>query len=221
MFYQAIFIGISLALTGCGVVNVYDVDTKFSNVVRAAPVANAKKTIYMRVRDVTGHASELATYLSNDLKHEGYTVVADPSLATFKLMVNIIKFGNGTEEDQITFIQAIDPKVAADLSKEKYSVKTVRHEKRMSKHYHHRVSNKDVFGNEEIVVERVSMPAFADRVAIVDVEILNPDSKSLRSRIMAGVNLRGGFLISTHPETEHQAWTRLIQRLSIAIASLF
>ncbi|MBH1989755.1 MAG: hypothetical protein I8H80_01085 [Alphaproteobacteria bacterium] len=161
----------ALFLTGCGDVQVYDVDTKFSNVIRVEPVSKGRRSVFLRIKDVTGHASELATSLEQHLKTKGYSVVADPGIATYKLMVTIIKFGDDTSNGQI--------------------------------------------------VEESSIRSFADRVGIAEVEITNLSGRSIKTRLMVGVNMRGGLFKAPTPQVEQFAWTRLIHRLSQAVSRMF
>ncbi len=194
-------------LTGCGEVQVYDVDTKFSNVVQVEPVSKARRSVFLSIKDVTGYASELATSIDQQLKIEGYTVVADPDTATYKLMVSVIKFGCGTSDDEITYMQAINPSKSAELAIEKNRVKRTRR-------------SANVYENDE-VVEESFIRSFADRVGIADVEIIKQSGKSLKTRLMVGVNMRGGLFKAAKPEVERFGWTRLIQRLSSAISGMF
>jgi hypothetical protein len=217
----------SLFVTGCGEVQVYDVDTRFSNVIQVEPVSKGRRSVFLRIKDVTGYASELATSIEQQLKTEGYTVVADPDAATYKLMVNVIKFGGGTSDDEITYMQAINPSKAAELAIEKNRVKTIRRNTNVydkknqgcfNSPYGQR--NNDVYANDE-VIEESSIRYFADRVGIADVEIIKQGGKSLKTRLMVGVNMRGGLFKSAKPEVERFGWTRLIQRLSQAVSSMF
>jgi hypothetical protein len=216
----------SLFLTGCGEVQVYDVDTKFSNVIQVEPVSKGRRSVFLRIKDVTGHASELATSIEQQLKTEGYTVVADPGIATYKLMVNVIKFGGGSSNDEITFMQAINPSKAAELAIEKNKIKTIRrntnvYDKRNPGYFDFPYGQRknDTYVDDEIV-EESSIRSFADRVGIADVEIIGL-SKNLKTRLMVGVNLRGGLFKSAKPEVDRLGWTRLIQRLSQAVSSMF
>lgn len=217
----------SLFVTGCGEVQVYDVDTRFSNVVQVEPVSKGRRSVFLRIKDVTGYASELATSIEQQLKTEGYTVVADPDAATYKLMVSVIKFGCGTSDDEITYMQAINPSKAAELAIEKNRVKTIRRNTNVydtkntgyfSSPYGQR--NNDVYATDE-VVEESAIRSFADRVGIADVEIIKHGGKSLKTRLMVGVNMRGGLFKAPKPEIERFGWTRLIQRLSQAVSSMF
>jgi hypothetical protein len=217
----------SLFVTGCGEVQVYDVDTRFSNVVQVEPVSKGRRSVFLRIKDVTGYASELATSIEQQLKTEGYTVVADPDAATYKLMVSVIKFGYGTSDDEITYMQAINPSKAAELAIEKNRVKTIRRNTNVydtkntgyfSSPYGQR--NNDVYATDE-VVEESAIRSFADRVGIADVEIIKHGGKSLKTRLMVGVNMRGGLFKAPKPEIERFGWTRLIQRLSQAVSSMF
>ena len=217
----------ALFVTGCGEVQVYDVDTKFSNVIQVEPVSKGRRSVFLRIKDVTGYASELATSIEQQLKTEGYTVVADPDTATYKLMVNVIKFGGGTSDDEITYMQAINPSKAAELAIEKNRVKTIRrntnvYDKRNPGYFNspYGQRNNDVYANDE-VIEESSIRYFADRVGIADVEIIKHGGKSLKTRLMVGVNMRGGLFKSAKPEVERFGWTRLIQRLSQAVPSMF
>lgn len=223
----ALFLGVFL-LTGCGEMRVYDVDTKFSQAIQVEPVSNYRKTVFLRIKDVTGYASELATSIEKQLKGEGYTIVTDPGAATFKLMVNVIKFGSGVSDDQITFMQAINPDKAAEMAIEQNKVKTIRrstnvYEKEKPNRFFRSPFDKrkkDVYADDEIV-EVNTIRYFADRTAIADVEILSTSGRTLKTRLMVGVNIRGGFMVAPTVEVDHFGWTRLIQRLSIAIGSMF
>jgi hypothetical protein len=218
----------SLFLTGCGgEVQVYDVDTKFSNVIQVEPVSKGRRSVFLRIKDVTGHASELATSIEQQLKTEGYTVVDDPGVATYKLMVNVIKFGGGSSNDEITFMQAINPSKAAELSIEKNKIKTVRRNTNVYDkqnpgylNFPYGQRKNDTYVEDEIV-EESSIRSFADRVGIADVEIIGLNGKNLKTRLMVGVNLRGGLFKSAKPEIDRLGWTRLIQRLSQAVSSMF
>ncbi|MCP5322657.1 MAG: hypothetical protein H6492_01430 [Candidatus Paracaedibacteraceae bacterium] len=218
----------ALLLIGCGEMHVYDVDTKFSEAIQVEPVSNYRKTVFLRIKDVTGYASELATSIEKQLKSEGYTIVMDPGSATFKLMVNVIKFGQGVSDDQITFMQAINPAKAAELAIEQNKVKTIRrstniYEKEKPAYFLNSPFDKrkkDVYADDE-VVEVNTIRTFADRTAIADVEILSTSGRILKTRLMVGVNIRGGFMVAPTVEVDHFGWTRLIQRLSTAIGSMF
>ena len=217
----------SFFLTGCGEVQVYDVDTKFSNVVQVEPVSKGRRSVFLRIKDVTGHASELATSIEQQLKTEGYSVVADPEIATYKLLVNVIKFGGGTSDDEITFMQAINPSKAAELAIEKNKIKTVRrntnvYDKKNSGYFNSPYGQRknDTYVDDEIV-EESSIRSFADRVGIAEIEIISLNGKSLKTRLMVGVNVRGGLFKSPTPQIERFGWTRLIQRLSQAVSSMF
>lgn len=209
----------SFTLSGCGEIRVYDADVKLSHTIQIVePVANSKKAIFLRIKDITGSASELASAIEIDLQKDGYSIVTDPSAATFKLMINIIKFGTGTPEDQITFMQAVDPKTASEVTKERYSVKTIRRYTELFPGQ--RMLHPHIVGDKE-VIETTSITPFADRTAIADVEVIDAKDHHLKTRLMVGVNMRGGFLISPTPHVDQAGWTRLIQRLSRAIASIF
>lgn len=226
--YGFLFIAFGvLLISGCGEVQVYDVDTKFSNVIQVEPVSKGRKTVFIRIKDVTGYASELSSAIEANLKNEGYTVVTDPSGATFKLMVNVIKFGQGVSEDQITFMQAIDPAKAAELSIEKNKVKNIRrntnvYQKENPGYFGSSIGKRknDVYADDEIV-ETSSITAFADRTGIADVEIISLNGRNLKTRLMVGVNMRGGVFVSPKPEVDRFGWTRLIQRLALAVSSMF
>lgn len=216
----------ALFLTGCGEVQVYDVDTKFSNVIQVEPVSRGRRSVFLRIKDVTGHASELATSIEQQLKTEGYTVVADPDAATYKLMVNVIKFGGGTSDDEITFLQRVDSAAAAALAGERLRSKTIRRNTNVydkknpgyfSSPYGQR--NNDVYVSDEFI-EESTFRSFADRVGIADVEIISAKSR-LKTRVMVGVNMRGGLFKAPAPEIDQRGWIRLIQRLSQAVSSMF
>ncbi|MDP3935654.1 MAG: complement resistance protein TraT [Alphaproteobacteria bacterium] len=217
----------SLFITGCGDIQVYDVDTKFSNVIQVEPVSKGRRSVYLRIKDVTGHASELATSIEQQLKTEGYYVVTDPGIATYKLMINVIKFGGGTSNDEITFMQAIDPAKAAELAIQKNRIKTIRrntnvYEKKNSGYFHSPYGQRknDRYVDDEII-EESSIRSFADRVGIADIEIISLNGKNLKTRLMVGVNMRGGLFQSPTPEVDRHGWTRLIQRLTLAVSSMF
>lgn len=217
----------ALFVTGCGEVQVYDVDTRFSNVIQVEPVSKGRRSVFLRIKDVTGYASELATSIEQQLKTEGYTVVADPDAATYKLMVSVIKFGYGTSDDEITYMQAINPSKASELAIEKNRVKTIRrntnvYDKKNTGYFNspYGQRNNDVYATDE-VVEESAIRSFADRVGIADVEIIKHGGKSLKTLLMVGVNMRGGLFKAPKPEIERFGWTRLIQRLSYAVSSMF
>jgi hypothetical protein len=225
MFLSAFLI--AAIIPGCGEMQVYDVDTKLSNVIQVEPVSKGRKTVFIRIKDITGYASELSSAIELELKNEGYVIVTDPASATFKLMVNVIKFGNGLSEDQITFLQAIDPAKAAELSIEKNKVKTIRrntnvYEKENPGYFGFPFGKRknDVYANDE-VIEANSIVAFADRTGIADVEIISINGRTLKTRLMVGVNMRGGLFVSPTPEVDRFGWTRLIQRLAKAVSSMF
>lgn len=46
----------ALFVTGCGEVQVYDVDTKFSKVIQVEPVSRGRRSVFLRIKDVTGYA---------------------------------------------------------------------------------------------------------------------------------------------------------------------
>lgn len=161
----------SFFLTGCGEVQVYDVDTKFSNVVHVESVSKGRRSVFLRIKDVTGYASELATSIEQHLITKGYSVVTDPGIATYKLMVNVLKFGGDTS-------------------------------------------------NGETIKENATH-SFADRVGVADIEIIGLNGKNHKTRLMVGVNIRGGLFKSPTPRIDQQGWTRLIQRLSQAVSSIF
>lgn len=217
----------ALFVTGCGEVQVYDVDTKFSNVIQVEPVSKGRRSVFLRIKDVTGYASELATSIEQQLKTEGYTVVADPGIATYKLMVNVIKFGGGTSNDEITFLQGVDPAAAAALAGERLRSKTIRrntnvYDKQNPGYFNSPYGQRknDVYVDDEIIEEN-TFRSFADRVGIADVEIISLNGKNLKTRLMVGVNMRGGLFKSPKPEVDRFGWTRLIQRLSKAVSSMF
>lgn len=217
----------SLFITGCGDVQVYDADTKFSNVIQVEPVSKGRRSVYLRIKDVTGHASELATSIEHELQAEGYSLVTDPGIATYKIMINVIKFGGGTSNDEITFMQAINPAKAAELAIEKNRVKTIRrntnvYDKKNPGYFHSPYGQRknDTYVDDEIV-EESSFRSFADRVGMADVEIITFNRKNLKTRLMVGVNMRGGLFKSPTPEVDRLGWTRLIQRLALAVSSMF
>lgn len=217
-----------LLLSSCGDVNVYDVDTKFSQAIHVEPVTKSRKTVYVRIRDLTGYASELATSIESQLKREGYRLVADPSDANFKLMVNVIKFGTGNSEDQITFMQAVAPEKAAQLSIEKNKVRNIRRNTNVYQkkdpygffHTPYGQRNNDIYADDEII-EHTSIAPYADRTGIADIEIINTNGRHLKTRLMVGVNLRGGLFAEPKPEVDHWGWNRLIQRFAQAVSSMF
>lgn len=53
-------------------------------------------------------------------------MIAEPDLATFKLLVHVIKFGGGTSNDEITYLQGVDPAAAAALAAEQIKSKNIR-----------------------------------------------------------------------------------------------
>lgn len=216
----------SLFVTGCGEVQVYDVDTKFSNVIQVEPVSKGRRSVYVRIKDVTGHASELATSIEQQLKTEGYSLVTDPDHATYKLMVNVIKFGGGTSDDEITFLQGVDPAAAAALAGERMRSKTIRrntnvYDKRNPGYFNTPYGQRknDMYVDDEIIEEN-TFRSFADRVGMADIEIISAKAR-LKTRLMVGVNMRGGLFKSPTPEVDRHGWTRLIQRLSKAISTMF
>lgn len=218
---------VSLFIVGCGELSVYDVQTKYSHSVMVPPVSDAQRSVFIRVKDTSGYASEIAYAIEQDLKKSGYKVLTDPALARFKLMVNVIKFGDGTDEDYLTYLKAIDPKQAAQLLIEKNTRRTVVnrtnvYEKDLSASKWPFLQPKkrdayvDSFQEEEVVYSK-----YAQRVALADVEIIGTQGESLRTRIMTGVDFRGGLFVSPTPQLSAQAWTRLINRLAAAISNLF
>lgn len=223
-----VFCVIGLLLTGCGEVQVYDVDTKIAHTIQVEPVSKSRRTVYLRIKDVTGHASELATMIEAELKSEGYTVIAEPDLATFKLMVNVIKFGGGTSNDEITYLQGVDPAAAAVLAAEQLKSKSVRRNTNV-----YDKANPGYFNSpygkrkndtyiEDGFVEETSIRYFADRVGIADVEVISARTgKAQKTRLMAGVNVRGGLFKSPTPQVDQFGWVRLLQRLSKAVVSIF
>ncbi len=215
-------------IAGCGDVQVYDVDTKIAHTIQVEPISNSRKTVYIRIKDVTGHASELATMIENQLKTEGYKVIAEPDLATFKLMVNVIKFGVGTSNDEITYLQGVDPAAAAALAAEQVKSKNIRRNTNVYSKEKPNFFNspygkrKDDIYVEDSVVEETYIRYFADRVGIADVEIVNSRTgKAQKTRIMAGVNVRGGLFKSATPQVDQFGWVRLLQRLSFAVGTMF
>lgn len=222
-----LFFALTFLLAGCGDVQVYDVDTKFSNVIQVEPVSKTFKTVFLRIKDVTGYASELASEIEAQLKREGYTLVDDPEAAKFKLMVNVMKFGQGTSEDQLTFMQAINPLKAAELSVEKNKIRTVRrnvnvYQKDKPGYFNvpYGKQKNEVYAEDELT-EESTIKAFADRVGIAEVEIVLPKGNHLKTRLMVGVNLRGGIFASPTPVIDRLGWTRLIHKLAVAIVSMF
>ncbi len=217
----------ALMLTGCGEVKVYDVDTRFSSVVQVEPVSKAHKTVFIRIKDITGHASELSSVIEQQLKGEGYVVVADPEAATFKLMVTVVKFGGGTSNDEITFMQAIDPAKAAELSIEKNRVRTIRRNANAYNKQHPGMIN-NPYGQrsndtyvDDTVIEESSIRSFAHRVAIADIEVISKQGRNQKTRVMVGVNMLGGLFVDPKPDVDRFGWTRLIQRLAAAVVSIF
>lgn len=223
-----VFAVIGLVLTGCGEVQVYDVDTKIAHTIQVEPVSKPRKTVYLRIKDVTGHASELATMIESELKTEGYSVIAEPDLATFKLLVNVIKFGDGTTNDEVAYLQGVDPAAAAALAAEQLKSVNIRRNTNVYDKAHPGYFNSP-YGRrkndtyiEDSFVEETSIRYFADRVGIADVEIINARTgKAKKTRLMAGVNVRGGLFKSPTPQVDHFGWVRLLQRLSKAVGSMF
>lgn len=230
--YAVVFSVIGMLLTGCGEVQVYDVDTKIAHTIQVEPVSKSRRTVYLRIKDVTGHASELATMIESQLKSEGYTVIAEPDLATFKLMVNVIKFGGGTANDEVTYLQGVDPAaaaaLAAALAAEQLKSKSVRRNTNV-----YSQANPGYFNSpygkrkndtyiEDSFVEETSIRYFADRVGIADVEVISARTgKTQKTRLMAGVNVRGGLFKSPTSQVDQFGWVRLLQRLSKAVVSIF
>lgn len=217
-----------LFVSGCGEVQVYDVDTKIAHTIHVEPASKSRRTIYLRIKDITGHASELATMIETQLKSEGYTVIAEPDLANFKLMVNVINFGFGTSNDETTYLQGVDPSAAAVLAAEHLKSKNIRRNTNVYNKANPGYFNspydkrKDDIYVDDSFVEETSIRYFADRVGIADVEIVSTKTgKSLKTRLMAGVNVRGGLFKSPTPQVDQFGWERLIQRLSQAIVSMF
>lgn len=226
--YAVVFAVIGLVLTGCGEVQVYDVDTEIAHTIQVEPVSKSRRTVYLRIKDVTGHASELATMIESELKSEGYTLIADPDLATFKLLVNVIKFGDGTANDEVAYLQGVDPAAAAVLAAEQLKSINIRRNTNV-----YDKTNPGYFNSpygkrkndtyiEDSFVEETSIRYFADRVGIADVEVINARTgKTQKTRLMAGVNLRGGLFKSAAPMVDQHGWVRLLQRLSKAVGSMF
>ncbi len=214
-------------LSGCGEVQVYDVDTKFSQIIQVEPVSELQKTVFIRVKDVTGYASEVASSVEAKIKALGYRIVTDPADATFKLLITVVKFGAGSAQDQITFMQAVDPKAAAELAAEQVKVRHVQrstnvYEKKnpglFSSNFGERKS--DVYG-DDVTYEKTSIRTFADRVGIIDIDVLANSGRDLKSRVMVGVNMRGGLFVAPTESVNQWGWTRLIERLSLAISGAF
>jgi|GEM_PF-2431154 len=217
----------ALSVSGCGEVQVYDVDTKFSNVIQVEPVSKGHKTVFIRIKDVTGYASELSSAIEAKLKNEGYSIVTDPSDATFKLMANVIKFGNGTADDEITFLQGVDPAAAVALAGERMRSKTIRrntnvYDKKNPGYFNFPYGQRknDTYIDDEIIEEN-KFRSFADRVGMADIEIISTKGTHLKTRVMVGVNMRGGIFVSPKPDVDRFGWTRLIQRLAFAVSSMF
>jgi hypothetical protein len=217
----------ALSVSGCGEVQVYDVDTKFSNVIQVEPVSKGHKTVFIRIKDVTGYASELSSAIEAKLKNEGYSIVTDPSDATFKLMANVIKFGNGTPDDEITFLQGVDPAAAVALAGERMRSKTIRrntnvYDKKDPGYFNFPYGQRknDTYIDDEIIEEN-KFRSFADRVGMADIEIISTKGNHLKTRVMVGVNMRGGIFVSPKPDVDRFGWTRLIQRLAFAVSSMF
>lgn len=217
----------AFSLSGCGEVQVYDVDTKFSEVVHVEPVSQAYKSVFIRIKDMTGYASEVSSAVELKLKSLGYKVVTDPADANFKLLVSVIKFGAGNAQDQITFLQAVDPKEAAELAAEQLKLKRTQRSTNI-----YEKENPGIFGfpfgqrkqdvyADDVAYEETSIRPYADRVGIVDVEVLANNGRNVKTRIMFGVNLRGGFFVSPSYQVDQYGWTRLINRLALAIANIF
>ena len=75
-------------------------------------------------------------------------------------MVNVIKFGGGTSDDEITYLQAINPSKAAELAIEKNRVRTIRrntnvYDKKNPGYLNSPFGqrNNDVYANDEVIEE--------------------------------------------------------------------
>lgn len=212
---------------GCGEVAVYDVETKYSHPVMVPPVSKYERSVFIRVKDASGYASEISSSVERTLEKAGYKVELDPSKARFKLLVNVIKFGSGSDEDYLTYLQAIDPKQAANLLIEKNKVRRVQDKTNVYTNDNRRSNwpfaqpKKTDVHIDNVRQEDVVFSRYADRVALLDVEIIGTHGENLYTRVMVGINLRGGLFVSPTAQVIEQGWTRLIQRIALAIGGMF
>ncbi|KVP39864.1 complement resistance protein TraT [Burkholderia ubonensis] len=87
-------------LTGCAATSVaiskhsLDVQTKMSDTIFLEPTAEAKRTVFVQVRNTSDKADfDIASDVSAAIAAKGYRVVTDPDKAQFILQANILQVG--------------------------------------------------------------------------------------------------------------------------------
>ncbi len=100
---NCLVIAILLLITGCGSVSLKDVAPKLSQKIRLDRVPKHQKTVYLRIQDESGNATDIATSIQIGLDRKGYSTVPDGDPATYKLFVKILKFSEGSPSDYPTY----------------------------------------------------------------------------------------------------------------------
>jgi len=86
----------ALVFTGCATTEL-QTQVKMTRSIFLNPVAKSKRTVFVTVRNTSGQAVHLRQKLISQLRSKGYTVIDDPSMAKYVLMVNIL-FANNLKE---------------------------------------------------------------------------------------------------------------------------
>lgn len=89
----------SLQLSGCGAAHTMvkkrnlDVQTKMSETIFLEPVAPAKRTIFVDIRNTSDKELPVKEMILQRIRASGYTLVDDPDQANFMLQANILQAG--------------------------------------------------------------------------------------------------------------------------------
>ncbi|KTC83736.1 complement resistance protein TraT [Legionella brunensis] len=96
---KSLLVGSIAVLTGCAATQTaiehgsLQVSTKQSETIFLDPVSNAKKTVYVSVKNTSDEDVDIAPQLKAALSSHGYKVINNPNSAHYLLQANVLKVG--------------------------------------------------------------------------------------------------------------------------------
>lgn len=103
-------------LCSCGSVSIEDAPIQISKPGKIEKVPKHQRHVYLKIKDSSGNAAEIATALEGALEQSGYVFVPDGDPFTFRLFINVLKFGDGDSLDYKLWKGVTNEKKYADKS---------------------------------------------------------------------------------------------------------
>ncbi|MBZ8006433.1 hypothetical protein AVBRAN9332_09195 [Campylobacter sp. RM9332] len=106
-------VGIGFMFGACAS-NSLELDTKLNNSIFIEPVAKSKKSIFVFAKNTSDCNVNIESKLIEGLKNKGYTILNEPTNATFIVSTNIVECSKKSEEElKQDALKSINPAFAA------------------------------------------------------------------------------------------------------------